>query len=43
MKKSVKRKADRFVQFRNRPNSVNYRDKKGIIDQFNKSVMEYKH
>lgn len=42
MKKSVKKKTDRFVQFRNRTNSVNYRDKKAIIDQFNKSVREYK-
>ena len=42
MKKSVKKKADRFVQFKNRTNSVNYRDKKEIIDQFNKSVMKYK-
>lgn len=42
MKKSVKKKAEKFTQFKNRTNSVNYRDKKGIIDQFNKSVMEYK-
>lgn len=42
MKKSVKKKADRYVQFRNKTNSTNYRDKKVIIDQFNKSVREYK-
>ena len=42
MKKSVKRKTDKFIQFRNRTNSVNYRDKRAIIDQFNKSVREYK-
>lgn len=40
MKKRVKKKTDRFVQFKNRMNSVNYRDKKAIIDQFNKSVRE---
>lgn len=42
MKKSVKKKTDRYIQFRNRTNSANYRDKKAIIDQFNKSVREYK-
>lgn len=42
MKKSVKKKTDRYVQFRNRTNSANYRDKKAIIAQFNKSVREYK-
>lgn len=42
VKKSVKRKTDKFIQFRNRTNSVNYRDKRAIIDQFNKSVREYK-
>lgn len=42
MKKSVKRKTDRYIQFRNRTNSANYRDKKAIIAQFNKSVREYK-
>lgn len=42
MKKSIKRKTDRYVQFRNSTNSINYRDKKAIIDQFNKSVREYK-
>lgn len=42
MKKSVKKKTDRYVQFRNRTNSVNYRDEKAIIAQFNKSVREYK-
>ena len=42
MKKSVKKKTDKFVQFRSKTNSVNYRDKKAIIDQFNKSVREYK-
>ncbi len=42
MKKSVKKKTDRYVQFRNRTNSANYRDKKAIMAQFNKSVREYK-
>lgn len=42
MKKSVKKKTDKFIQFKNRTNSVNYRDKKAIIAQFNKSVREYK-
>lgn len=42
MKKSVKKKTDRYVQFKNRTNSINYRDTKAIIDQFNKSVREYK-
>lgn len=42
MKKSVKKKTDRYIQFRNRTNSANYRDKKAIIAQFNKSVREYK-
>ena len=42
MKKSVKKKADRYTQFKLRSNSVNYRDTKAVIDQFNKSVREYK-
>lgn len=42
VKKSVKKKTDKFIQFRNKTNSVNYRDKRAIIDQFNKSVREYK-
>lgn len=42
MKKNIKKKTDRFIQFRNTANSVNYRDKTAIINQFNKSVMEYK-
>lgn len=42
MKKRVKKKTDRYIQFRNRTNSINYRDKKAIINQFNKSVREYK-
>ena len=42
MKKSVKKKADRYTQFKLHSNSVNYRDIKAVIDQFNKSVREYK-
>lgn len=42
MKKSVKKKADRFNQFQYRVNSINYRNKKVVIEQFNKSVREYK-
>lgn len=42
MKKNIKSKADKFEHFRNQTNGVNYRDVKGIIAHFNKSVMEYK-
>lgn len=42
MKKSIKKKTDRYVQFMNRKNYVNYRDEKVVIEQFNKSVREYK-
>ena len=42
MKKSIKKKADKYTQFKLRSNSINYRDTKAVIDQFNKSVREYK-
>ena len=42
MRKSIKRKTDRYVKFRNSTNSVNYREKKAIIDQFNKSVRNFR-
>lgn len=42
MKKSVKRKAEKYNQFILSTNGINYRDKKAVIDQFNKSVREYK-
>ena len=42
MNKSRKKKTDRYAQFKNRTNSSNYRDSKAVIDQFNKSVREYK-
>ena len=38
----MKKKADRYTQFKLHSNSVNYRDIKAVIDQFNKSVREYK-
>ena len=42
MKKGVKKKTDRYVQFRNTTNGINYRDNNVIVLQFNKSVMKYK-
>lgn len=42
MKKITKKKTNKYLQFSRKTNNVNYRDQRAIINQFNKSIREYK-